>query len=99
MLFVLLITLTSLTTMMSQETETVKATFNEYADGIYHFTDKDDYSMEFEYVEQGVLAQFNLSGEQFKGKLFIVTFQADIEEDQDGEEIAVNTIVSLKLAE
>lgn len=98
-LFVLLVALSSMTTLMSQETETVKATFNEYADGIYHFTDKDSYSMEFEYVEQDVLAQFDLSGEAFKGKLFIVTYQADSEEDQDGEAILVNTIIGLKLAE
>lgn len=98
-LLVFFVMLTSMTTMMSQEIDTVKATFNEYADGTYHFTDKDSYSMEFEYVEESVLAQFNLAGEEFKGKLFIVTFQSDTEEDQDGEEILVNTIIGLKLAE
>ena len=87
------------TTVVAQETETVKATFNEYSEGIYYFTDSDDFTMEFEHISQEVLSQFNLAGEEFKGKLFQITYQADTEEDEEGDSIAVNTITGLKLVE
>lgn len=99
-LFVFLFAFASMTTTeVAQETETIKATFNEYSEGSYYFTDSDDFSMEFEHIEKGVLSQFDLAGEEFKGKLFQITYQADTEEDEDGDSIAVNTITGLKLVE
>ncbi len=99
-LFVFLVAFASMaTTVVAQETETVKATFNEYSEGTYYFTDSNDFSIEFEHISKEVLSQFNLAGEEFKGKLFQITYEVDAEEDEDGDTIAVNTIVGLKLVE
>lgn len=97
-LFVFLIAITSMaTTVVAQDT--VKATFNEHLDGIYYFTDKDGYAMEFAQTQKDVLAQFDLLGEAYKGKVFIITYTTDTEEDEDGDEISINIIVGLKLVE
>lgn len=97
-LFVFLFAITSMvTTAVAQET--VKATFNEHLDGIYYFTDKDGYAMEFAQTEKDVLAQFDLLGEAFKGKVFMISYTTDTEEDEEGEDVAINIIVGLKLTE
>ncbi len=97
-LFVFLIAITSMaTTAVAQET--VKATFNEHLDGIYYFTDIDGYAMEFAQAEKDVLAQFDLLGETFKGKVFMISYTTDTEEDEEGEDVAINIIVGLKLTE
>lgn len=99
-LFVFLIAFTSMaTTVVAQETETIKATFIEYSEGTYYFTDSDDFSIEFEHISKDVLSQFDLAGDEFKEKLFQITYQADTEEDEEGDSIEVKTIVGLKLAE
>lgn len=99
-LFVFLIaTLALSTATVAQEAETVKATFNEYSEGTYYFTDSDDFSIEFEYISKEVQSQFNLAEEKFKGKLFLITYEVDTEDDEDGDSIAVNTIIGLKLSE
>jgi hypothetical protein len=85
------------TTVVAQEK--VKATFNEHLDGIYYFTDKDGYAMEFAQIQEDVLVQFDLLGEAFKGKVFMITYTTDTEEDEEGDEISINIIVGLKLAE
>ncbi|TXN37839.1 hypothetical protein FVB32_05995 [Flagellimonas hymeniacidonis] len=97
-LFVFLITITSMG-LLNQETETMKATFDGYVDGIYFFTDKDDFSNEFVHVEKGVLEQFDLTTDEFKGKLFVISYTTDTEEDDEGDEITTNTITDLKLVE
>ena len=98
-LIVFFVAITSMSTMaVAQEAETVKATFDEHLDGIYYFTDKDGYSLEFAHIEQEVLAQFDLFGEEHKGRVFMITYTSDTEEDEEGDEIAINNIVGLKLA-
>lgn len=99
-LLVLLFAITSMsTTVPTQETETVKATFTEYTDGIYYFKDKNDYSMEFENIEEKVLVQYDLKGGELKGKVFMISYTTDTEEDEEGDEIGINTIIGLKIAE
>lgn len=99
-LFVFLVAFASMaTTVVAQESETINATFNEYSDGIYYFTDSDDFSMEFEHISKDVLSQFDLAGHEFKEKLFQITYEADTEEDEEGDSIEVKTIVGLKLVE
>ena len=97
-LFVFFVVISSMaTTVVAQEK--VKATFNEHLDGIYYFTDKDGYAMEFAQTQEDVLAQFDLLGEAFKGKVFMITYTTDTEEDEEGDEISINIIVGMKLAE
>jgi len=99
-LFVLLFALTSMATSENiQETETTKTTFTEYADGIYYFTDADDYSIEFEHIKKEVLAKYDLSTDAFKGKLFVITYETDTETDEEGDDISTAIIVDLKLVE
>ena len=62
-------------------------------------TDKDGYTMEFAQTEKDVLAQFDLLGEAYKGKVFMITYTTDTEEDEEGDEISINIIVGMKLAE
>ncbi len=99
-LIVFLVAITSMSTLtVAQESETIKATFNEHLEGIYYFTDKDGYVMEFAQTQKDVLAQFDLLGEGFKGKVFMITYTTDTEEDEEGDEISINIIVGLKLTE
>lgn len=99
-IFILLFTIGLLTTTEKiQETETMKATFTEFADGIYYFTDSNDYVNEFEYIKKDILAKYDLLTDEFKGKLFIITYETDAEEDEQGDEIVTSTIIDLELAE
>ncbi|MGB5666562.1 MAG: hypothetical protein WBM53_06930 [Maribacter sp.] len=91
--------ITVATTEKSQETETIKATFTEYIDEIYYFTDSEGYTIEFNDVLNEVLVKYDLADEQFKGKLFIVTYETDTEMDEEGDDMATNTIIDLKLVE
>ena len=99
-LLILLFAITSLaTTEKSQETEKVNATYTEYEDGIYFFTDSDGYSIEFNNVSDEVLKKYDLYNDEYIGKLFIVTYQSDTEMDEEGDDVASNTIIDLKLVE
>lgn len=98
-LFIFLIAVTSMVVAKAQETETVKATFKEHLDGVYYFTDNEDYSIEFTQIKQKVLEEFNLLGEEHKGKIFMITYTTETEEDEDGDDISIDTIVDLKRIE
>ena len=97
-LLVFLFTIASMAST-NQETETIKATFKEYADGTYYFIDKDGYSNEFEHIKKEVLANYDLSTDEFEGKLFVISYETDTEEDDDGDDILIKIIVDLKLVE
>lgn len=96
---VFLFTLSILSLQIVQETETIKATFIEYADETYYFTDKDDYSLEFQRIKKSVLDTYNLKDDSFKGKSFVITFETDTEKDEEGDDIRISIITGLKLAD
>ena len=83
----------------NQETETLEATFVEYADDIYHFTDEEDYAHEFQQINKSVLDTYNLKDDVYKGKSFIITYETDTQEDEEGDELFINTIIGLELKE
>lgn len=89
----------TISTMVSQETEKMKGTFNGYEDGIFSFTDTDGYSIEFHHISDVAKATIDLSQEKFKGKLFQITFIGETEMDDQNEEITVNRITALKVVE
>ena len=96
---VLLFVVSANTTRKSQETETVKATFLEYVDETYYFQDKDDFSIEFQQISKEILEAFNLNDDSQKGKSFVINYETDTEEDEEGVDIQINIIVGLKLVE
>lgn len=100
-LFAILFTIGTIFTSSenNQAKEKIKATFIGYADGIYNFTDENDYTIEFEHIQKPVLARYDLSTDEFKGKLFIITYETDLEEDEEGDEISTNIIIDLELIE
>lgn len=87
------------TTQNYQETETLKATFVEYANDMYYFTDKDDYSHEFQKIEKNVLDIYNLKEDSYKGKRFVITYATDTEEDKEGDNLMITIITGLQLQE
>ncbi len=95
----ILFTVSVLSTQKNQETETLKATFVEYVDDTYYFTDKDDYSYEFQQINKEVLDTYNLKDDTYKGKNFVITYETDTEEDDEGDDILINIITGLKLTD
>ena len=96
---VLLFVVSANTMKKNQETETVKATFVEYVDETYYFQDKDDFSIEFQQINKDILELYNLNDDSQKGKSFVITYETDTEEDEEGDDIQINIIVGLKLVE
>lgn len=94
---IFLFALTASTPLKIQETETLKATFVEYVEDTYYFLDKDDYSVEFQQIKKEVLDSYNLKDDSLKGKTFVITYETDTEEDEEGDDIQINIITGLKL--
>ncbi|NHF58496.1 hypothetical protein FK220_004050 [Flavobacteriaceae bacterium TP-CH-4] len=87
------------TTAKAQEKETVKATFETVEDGTYYFLDADGFSLEFDEIAEEVRKSFNLMDVQYQGKTFIITFESEMETDDEGEDIMISKIVGLTLDE
>lgn len=83
---------------------TVIGTYDGFDDDMYSFIisngDDDEESLFFDYVNDDVLAAFDLQSQKLVGKKFQVTYTEtiEIEEDEDGEEVEYTkrTIISLK---
>lgn len=95
----LMLVVSSLTTVPSQETEKMTATFDGYEDGTYYFTDSDGYSTEFNQLSNEARKLYDLSTEEFVGSTFVITYTSETEVDDLDEEIIVTTIIDLKLVE
>lgn len=95
----LLLVVSSLSMTLSQETETMTATFDGYEEGTYYFTDSDGYSNEFDQLSNAVKKMYDLSSEKFVGSTFQITYTSESEIDDSDEEITINTIIALKLME
>lgn len=97
-LFISLFLLTSvMTNIVSQDTEKMTATFDYYEDGTFYFVDADGYSNAFSHISKEAKMAYDLTSEDFVGKNFVITYTSDSEMDESDEEIAVTTIVALKL--
>ncbi len=97
-LFISLFLLTSvMTNTMSQDTEKMTATFDFYEDGTFYFVDADGYSIAFSHMSEEPKMAYDLTKEEFVGKNFLITYTSETEMDESDEEIAVTTIVALKI--
>lgn len=94
---VLFLTLTSLTSVYSQDAEKMDATYVGYEDGVYVFTDNDGYRAEFSTISDEASKRYDLTDPMYVGKQFILTFTVDTELDEDDEEVQVSTIVTLMM--
>ena len=92
-----LFTLTVQSLQNKQETETAEATFIEFADDTYYFTDNNDYSYEFQQINEDILNTYNLNDDSQKGKTFLITYDTDTEEDEEGDDVQIKIIIGLKL--
>lgn len=96
-LLAMLLTASSISNLMVQETEKTVATYVGYEDDFYNFTDKDGYSIEFHHISDEALKSYELSDKKYIGKKFQITFITETETDELNEDINTNTIVALKL--
>ena len=99
-LFISLFLMASLTShKVAQETEKITATFDLYENGFFYFVDADGYSNAFNHVSEEVGKKYDLTSDAFIGKNFQITYITETEMDESDEEIAVYTIIELKLLE
>ncbi|RMB59575.1 hypothetical protein EAX61_08305 [Dokdonia sinensis] len=99
-LFMLLFTVSALITgiennMVTQEDQTVEASFLGIVDGEYHFATATD-KIAFQKIDEDVAAAINLEDKALQGKKFTVSYSTVEEEHGDGEIIEVKTITNLK---
>ena len=59
------------------------------------FTDGEGVKSEFDHVTEEVMKQFDLNGQNYIGKQFILASTVNTELEENEEEIQVNTIVGL----
>tara|TARA_R110002049_G_scaffold16732_2_gene66232 strand:- start:814 stop:1131 length:318 start_codon:yes stop_codon:yes gene_type:complete len=89
------------TTKVSQDTESVTATYVGYEKEMYHFTAEDDTALEFQDVSPEALKKHNLTkDEDLKGKTFTITYKKVTTTDAESKkEIVTKSIVDLELLE
>ncbi|MCK0158214.1 hypothetical protein MWU65_13550 [Cellulophaga sp. F20128] len=89
------------TTTVSQDTETVTATYVGYEKEMYHFTAEDDTPLEFQDVSPEALKKHNLTkDETLKGKSFTISYKKVTTTDEATEkEMVSKSIVDLELLE
>lgn len=80
--------------LLNQETIRVSGTYDRYEDGIYYFAGDQGEIYEFQDISEEASEQYDLMDEALIGKLFTITFTAEVTEDDDLE---FKTIISLKM--
>jgi hypothetical protein len=99
-LFILIMTLTSFISLENkQEVETITATYDNFEDGSYFFTDKDDNFYEFQKVEEEANKKYDLTDTKYYGKTFTLSYKIVTQIDEEGEEYSIFSIQDLKLVE
>ncbi len=100
-LCIVLFTLASVaTTTLSQDNETITATYVGYENEVYNFKDKDDVMHEFQGLKTEAQEKHNLTDETLKGKSFKITFETLTTIDEESEEeITSKIILDLELLE
>lgn len=83
----------------AQETTTVVATFDSYQDGTYYFSVEDREPYGFETIQEQASLKYDLTGSEFLGKKFKVTYIIEIETDEEDEEYDSYIITDLELIE
>ena len=94
-----LFTLLSFVFVKSQETLSIKATFDGHEEGFYYFTDYHDNSFFFEGMEAAAKKKFNLTKKKYIGKKFTITYKVETTKGEYGEEYYASIIVDLVMEE
>lgn len=95
-LFILLITITSLSNTCVQDNITDELIFIEQVDQYLYFSNSDDESIDF-LIKESELEKYDFSNEDFVGKKFKVTYETETEIDELDEEVDVRTITNIIL--
>ena len=82
---------------INQEKITVQATFDEYEDETYYFSDEKEGAFEFQKVDEVASKKFDLKDEKFKGKKFKVTYTTETDLDENDDEFTLFIILDLEL--
>ena len=84
-------------TEKTQENTTIKATFEGYEDGSYYFIDEDENSYDFQSVEKKAVEKYDLTDDDYKGKVFNVTYKMETKEEEEEESYIIYVIVDLEI--
>ncbi|MCK0130402.1 hypothetical protein MWU59_02710 [Flavobacteriaceae bacterium F08102] len=97
----ILITLLSVSVGFSalQDIIKVKATFDEYDEGIYSFTDEDERSYLFQRIDSVASKKYDLTDIKYVDKKFKVSYRMETESDENDETYEIYAIMDLKLIE
>ena len=98
-LLAILVLLSTVSAVLAQGKDTLEATFETVEDGTYYFVDADGFSHGFDEIADEVLKLYNLMEPRYQGKTFVITFDSDVEDDDEGEDIMVLRIIGLRLVE
>lgn len=79
-----------------KNTETLKATYDGYEEGIFYFSDDDD-TYEFKSADPKVLKAYDLMSEKYEGQDFNITYEIQKKTDEDEEEYEEWVITKLEL--
>lgn len=94
-LIVVFVALTSFGSVYGQDVEKMDGTYVGFEDGMYIFTDGEGYKSEFTNMTDEVRKEYDLTGDTYIGKQFVISYTIDTEMDEDDEEIQVSTIIGL----
>tara|TARA_R110002049_G_scaffold14680_2_gene61616 strand:- start:2464 stop:2778 length:315 start_codon:yes stop_codon:yes gene_type:complete len=87
------------TTGLKQNTETIAATYVGYENEVYNFMDSDSNAIEFQNLKAEAKEKYDLDGDDFKGKSFKITYETVITDETSEEEVTTKTITDLELLE
>ena len=92
---------TTIIAVKNQDKVTVKATFDEFDEEIYYFTNvnEEEGSYNFDKIDAVASKKYDLKDVKFKGKIFEVTYISETELDENDDEYSTFTILDLKLIE
>jgi len=77
----------------------VKATFDEYDDGIFSFSDEEEGGYAFQRIDSVATSKYDLTDTKYVGKTFMVSYRIETEIDEDDETYEIYAIMDLKLIE
>ena len=97
-LFIVFFALTTLINSEKQEdVKVIKAMFDKYEDELSYFTDENNVNYEFKEIEDSASEKYDLTGLDFEGDNFVVSYKITTEEDEDGETEVFKIIVDLEM--
>lgn len=75
----------------------ITATFNGFENGIYTFSDANNELYYFNRIDDTVTEKFDLTGLDFEGDKFKISYKIELEDTEDDNKEIVHIIVGLEL--